>query len=105
MIKLTLILSLLLCCSTWQVKTISKQVIFGNPEKFASQSATHYSSLNVDADDEFSSAESDAVDVNCSDSDYLSSYTATLPRLQDPSALFMIHFNHIHWYHIVIGNF
>ena len=62
---------------------------FINPGNVSHEPATSYSSLNFAAVDEFSS-KNDTLQVNYASSDYLSSYSATLPR-QDPSAIMTKH--------------
>ena len=61
-------------------------VFFINPEHFLKETETLSSSEAVDADAELSSVENDALHFNYAHIDYISSYTATLPR-RDPSAL------------------
>ena len=60
---------------------------FSNPEKFLSQTETHYTSLKFDIKDEFSSVKNDTLLVICAHTDYLSTYTATLPRQNLPVIL------------------
>ena len=80
---------------------------FSNPKIFLNQPATQFSTLKTDAD-EISCVQKDTFEVNYARSDYLSTYTASLPR-QNPSTkaakMFMHQFNLIQWYHILTGIF
>ena len=59
---------------------------FSNPEKFEHKTATFYSLLELDVDDEFS-AQNETLQINYASSDYPTSWSATLPRTDAPAML------------------
>ena len=65
--------------------SLAFDVYFSNPEDFVYKSATHCSSLNLLDDDAFP-AKNERLQVNYASSEYLSSYSATVPR-KDSSAM------------------